>query len=88
MSDDVAIVGIGMHPFGRHEGVTGMEQGAVAIQLVRMQESNGVIFSLLLWQHCSWCCGHNCFTDGADWTTVHQRSQRMCYWWICSDLGL
>ena len=32
MSDDVAIVGIGMHPFGRHEGVSGMEQGAVAIR--------------------------------------------------------
>ena len=32
MSDDVAIVGIGMHPFGRHDGVTGMEQGAVAIR--------------------------------------------------------
>ena len=31
-SDDVAIVGIGMHPFGRHEGVSGMEQGAVAIR--------------------------------------------------------
>ena len=28
--NDVAIVGIGMHPFGRHEGVTGMEQGAIA----------------------------------------------------------
>ena len=28
--NDVAIVGIGMHPFGRHDGVTGMEQGAVA----------------------------------------------------------
>lgn len=25
---DVAIVGIGMHPFGRTEGVTGREQGA------------------------------------------------------------
>ena len=32
MSDDVAIVGIGMHPFGRHDGVSGMEQGAVAIR--------------------------------------------------------
>lgn len=32
MSDDVAIVGIGMHPFGRHEGVSGMEQGAFAIR--------------------------------------------------------
>ncbi|HEY5680205.1 MAG TPA: thiolase family protein [Pseudomonadales bacterium] len=29
---DVAIVGIGMHPFGRHEGVTGMEQGASAVR--------------------------------------------------------
>ena len=29
---EVAIVGIGMHPFGRHEGVSGMEQGAVAVR--------------------------------------------------------
>lgn len=29
---DVAIVGIGMHPFGRHEGVSGMEQGAIAVR--------------------------------------------------------
>ena len=29
---DVAIVGIGMHPFGRHEGVSGMEQGAYAVR--------------------------------------------------------
>ena len=28
---EVAIIGIGMHPFGRHDGVTGMEQGAVAV---------------------------------------------------------
>jgi len=28
-SSDVAIVGAGIHPFGRHES-TGMEQGAVA----------------------------------------------------------
>ena len=27
---DVAIVGIGLHPFGRHEGVSGREQGAFA----------------------------------------------------------
>ncbi len=32
MQSDVAIVGIGMHPFGRHEGVTGMEQGAHAVR--------------------------------------------------------
>ncbi len=29
---DVAIVGIGMHPFGRTEGRSGMEQGAVAVR--------------------------------------------------------
>ena len=28
--NDVAIVGIGMHAFGRHEGVSGLEQGAAA----------------------------------------------------------
>ncbi len=32
MTDDVAIVGIGMHEFGRHEGVTGMEQGVIAVR--------------------------------------------------------
>ena len=29
---DIAIVGIGMHPFGRHEGVSGMEQGVQAVR--------------------------------------------------------
>jgi acetyl-CoA C-acetyltransferase len=32
MSDEVAIVGIGMHEFGRHDGVSGMEQGVVAVR--------------------------------------------------------
>ncbi len=31
-SDDVAIVGIGMHEFGRHDGVSGMEQGVTAVR--------------------------------------------------------
>ncbi len=30
MSDDVAIVGIGIHPFGRHDGVTGMDMAVHA----------------------------------------------------------
>jgi acetyl-CoA C-acetyltransferase len=30
VSDDVAIVGVGIHPFGRTEGVSGRQQGAVA----------------------------------------------------------
>jgi acetyl-CoA acetyltransferase len=29
---DTAIVGIGIHPFGRHEGVSGREQGAYAVR--------------------------------------------------------
>ncbi len=36
----VAIVGIGMHAFGRHEGVSGMEQGAIAVR--RACEDAGV----------------------------------------------
>ena len=30
MSDDVAVVGLGIHPFGRHEGVTGLQMAAIA----------------------------------------------------------
>jgi acetyl-CoA C-acetyltransferase len=30
MSDDVAIVGLGIHPFGRHEGVSSLEMAAIA----------------------------------------------------------
>jgi acetyl-CoA C-acetyltransferase len=30
VNEDVAIVGVGMHPFGRHEGVTGLQMAAVA----------------------------------------------------------
>ena len=32
MSDDVAIVGIGMHEFGRTDGVEGIDQGVVAVR--------------------------------------------------------
>ena len=28
--EDVAIVGLGIHPFGRHDGVTGLQMGAIA----------------------------------------------------------
>src|SRR3954468_14519088 len=30
--DDVAVIGVGLHPFGRFPGVTGIEMGAVAIR--------------------------------------------------------
>lgn len=32
MTVDVAIVGIGMHPFGRTDGLSGMDQGVVAVR--------------------------------------------------------
>jgi acetyl-CoA acetyltransferase len=32
MNDDVAIIGIGMHPFGRTDGVSGREMGAHAVR--------------------------------------------------------
>ena len=28
--DDVAVVGLGIHEFGRHDGVSGLEMGAIA----------------------------------------------------------
>jgi len=30
MTEEVAVVGLGIHPFGRHEGVTGLQMAAVA----------------------------------------------------------
>ena len=29
-NDDVAVVGLGIHPFGRHPGVSGLEMAAIA----------------------------------------------------------
>ena len=33
MNDDVAIIGIGLHPFGRHDDKSGLEQGAHAVRV-------------------------------------------------------
>ena len=33
MTQEVAIVGIGIHPFGRTKGVSGMQQGVIATRL-------------------------------------------------------
>ena len=30
--NDVAIVGIGMHEFGRHDGISGMDMGVTAVR--------------------------------------------------------
>ena len=43
MTDDVAIVGIGMHEFGRHEGVEGIDQGVVAVR--RALADSGLVWS-------------------------------------------
>lgn len=32
MSDEIAIIGAGLHPFGRHDGVTGLSMGARALR--------------------------------------------------------
>jgi acetyl-CoA C-acetyltransferase len=32
MSENVAIIGIGLHPFGRHPGVSAMEMGVIAVK--------------------------------------------------------
>jgi acetyl-CoA acetyltransferase len=32
-TNDVAVIGVGLHPFGRFEGKTAMEMGADAIRL-------------------------------------------------------
>jgi acetyl-CoA C-acetyltransferase len=32
MSEDVAIIGIGLHPFGRHKDVSAMEMGVIAVK--------------------------------------------------------
>ena len=33
MGHDIAIIGIGLHPFGRHEGVTAIQMGVKAANL-------------------------------------------------------
>src|SRR5436309_8141724 len=32
MTDEVAVVGLGIHPFGRHPGVSGLEMAALAVR--------------------------------------------------------
>jgi acetyl-CoA acetyltransferase len=47
---DIAIIGIGLHPFGRHEGVSAMEMGVIAAR--RALEDAG-----LRWQDVDIACG-------------------------------
>jgi acetyl-CoA acetyltransferase len=61
--DDVAIVGIGIHPFGRHEA-TGMEQGAFAVRQALDDAGIG-------WQDVQFAFGGSAAAGGAD-TMVSQ----------------
>jgi acetyl-CoA acetyltransferase len=63
MSDDVAIVGIGIHPFGRHES-TGLEQGAFAGR--QALDDAG-----LVWDDIDFAFGGSAAAGGAD-TMVSQ----------------
>lgn len=56
---DVAIVGIGIHPFGRHEGVSGRQQGAAATRLALADAGIG-------WQQVDSAFGGSVSAGGAD----------------------
>jgi acetyl-CoA C-acetyltransferase len=56
---DVAIVGIGIHPFGRHEGVSGRQQGAVATRHALADAGIG-------WQEVDSAFGGSVSAGGAD----------------------
>ena len=40
---DVAIVGIGMHEFGRHDGISGMDQGVVCLLYTSPSPRDGLL---------------------------------------------
>lgn len=61
--DDVAIVGIGMHPFGRHDS-TGLEQGAHAVRQALADAG-------IQWQDVQFAFGGSAAAGGAD-TMVSQ----------------
>ena len=56
---EVVIVGIGMHEFGRHEGISGMEQGVVAVR--RALADSG-----LVWQDMQFAFGGSKSAGAAD----------------------
>jgi acetyl-CoA acetyltransferase len=55
----VAIVGIGLHPFGRHEGVSGLEMGAHAVRLA-LQDAG------LRWSDVQFAAGGSSSSGNAD----------------------
>jgi acetyl-CoA C-acetyltransferase len=61
-TDDVAVVGVGMHPFGRHDGVSGLEMAAVAARAALADAGIG-------WQDVDFAAGGSDAAGNAD-TTV------------------
>src|SRR4051812_20779862 len=61
-SADVAVVGVGIHPFGRHEGVSGLEMAAVAARAALRDAGIG-------WQDVEFAAGGSDAAGNAD-TTV------------------
>jgi len=59
MSEDVAIVGAGLHPFGRHEGVSGLDMAAVAARAALADAS-------LRWEDVQFAAGGSDAAGNAD----------------------
>ena len=59
---DIAVVGVGIHPFGRHEGVSGLEMAAVAARAALRDAGIG-------WQDVEFAAGGSDAAGNAD-TTV------------------
>ena len=51
--DDVAVVGVGIHQFGRHDGVSGLEMGAIAAR--RALADAGVAWQDIDVPQCGYC---------------------------------
>jgi acetyl-CoA C-acetyltransferase len=58
-SEDVAVVGLGIHPFGRHDGVSGLQMGAIAAR--RALASAGIE-----WQDVDFAAGGSDAAGNAD----------------------
>ena len=76
---DVAIVGIGMHEFGRTDGVSGMDQGVVAVRRALADCGAAVVRHgvRLRWVDGVWGGRHDGQPRRAHRLAVHQRAQRL-----------
>jgi acetyl-CoA C-acetyltransferase len=59
VADDVAVVGIGIHQFGRHDGVSGLEMGAIAAR-------RALVDAGITWQDVDFAAGGSDAAGNAD----------------------